>query len=211
MPIKYNFSEGLLAITIQVEKAKKPILIAIAGGSCSGKSFLASELEKQLKNNRQKTCLISQDCFYRGADTPGYPIDKHGKKIHDLPDCIDKKLYINSIQKLLSGKNIHVPEYDFTICQRVKESGKLIMSAPVIITEGLFAITLLKDHFSNIIKIFIHADEKKRLDRRVCRDIDRCKINDKKIREIFETKVLPYHKKYVTPQKKLADIIIKNN
>ena len=93
---------------------KENILIAIAGGSGSGKSTF---VQKLIENLGEKNCLIfSQDHYYKDRS---HLEPKEREKINfDNPDAIDSELMFKDIRFLLSGKDIYRPNYDFSLHTR---------------------------------------------------------------------------------------------
>ena len=87
----------------------KPFLIGIAGGSGSGKTFLANKILDTFKDN---VLIIQQDSYYK--DLSGLKFKKRALENFDHPNSIDIELLKTHINKLLNGEPINKPTYSFS-------------------------------------------------------------------------------------------------
>lgn len=196
------------------------ILILDAGGSCSGKGYLAKILQERIpliQGCRPKTVSIvpMDDCF-KNIDDPKLPfID--GFPIFDVPKSYHLDEIISYVQDLIDGRSIRYPIYDLDNNKRVVGNIQRINPADVLIIDGLFAISgleplcnvLVRNAKVSILKVFIDADASTRLKRRTDRDIKYA--SEETIREVFMDRINPLHMYYVQPQSITANIIIRNN
>ena len=175
-----------------------PYLIAIAGGSCSGKTTLAQHLYGALGEAR--AVLMRQDDYYysyQGGDLPNF----------DAPDALDFDRLAADLKRLKSHEAIAAPLYDFTTHTRRAET-RLIAPRDVIILEGILilavpALTPLIDY-----ACFIDCDEATRFERRLKRDIaERGRTEDSVHRQFFG-QVAPAHDRFVEPSKANAQRVI---
>ena len=189
----------------------KSKLILIAGGTASGKTTIAREVCKNLKNKNIETTLIQMDNYYLSID------DFDNKKISainwDHPSAINWKKLESDYRALINNKTLKIFTYDFekSIYDKTKEI--VLKPSEYIVIEGVFA---LYDEFLNQeanTKIFVSADSDTRLIRRIERD-KKIRFNNfdpnsfiKKWKEVIK----PMHNKYVQPTSKLADLIVKNS
>ena len=86
-------------------------LIAIAGPSSSGKTTFAKRLGIELKLNRIKPVTISVDNYF--VEREETPKNKDGSYNFECIEAIDTKLLNKHIMKLLEGKEIKVPTFNF--------------------------------------------------------------------------------------------------
>jgi len=201
MPKRIKLSAGK-AVYDSIADAVKALkncdykLIGIAGGSCSGKTYLAKFLAEKLHGS----CL-SMDDYYIGRS-------RMKDDNFDHPDAVDLKLWGVHIKSVKEGKAIKRPSYNFVTHER--EAPRSWKPFFPVITEGLF--TLLKPHADNLdLKIFIEADSAMRLSRRIFRDTAlRGRMHDD-IADQWRRCVEKMHNQYVAPQRDAADIIIYNN
>jgi uridine kinase len=185
---------------------KKPFVIGVAGGSGSGKTFFLKCFLHHF--NSTEVSLISQDDYYRPMTEQA--VDENGWINFDLPEGIDDSRLLHDLQLLIGGKSIEKKEYTFNINE---ENAKLlnIVSAPIIIVEGLFVF-----HFREIAKlfdlrIFMDADEEITLNRRITRDgVERGYTRDMVMYQ-WVNHVLPAYKEFLLPYKGTCDKVIMNN
>jgi uridine kinase len=186
--------------------SKKPFVIGVAGGSGSGKTFFLKCFLHHF--NSTEVSLISQDDYYRPMTEQA--VDENGWINFDLPEGIDDSRLLHDLQLLIDGKSIEKKEYTFNINE---ENAKLlnIVSAPIIIVEGLFVF-----HFQEIAKlfdlrIFMDADEEITLNRRITRDgVERGYTRDMVMYQ-WVNHVLPAYKEFLLPYKGTCDKVIMNN
>jgi uridine kinase len=186
--------------------SKKPFIIGVAGGSGSGKTFFLKCFLHHFSS--EEVSLISQDDYYRPMTEQA--VDENGWINFDLPDGIDDKRLLHDLQLLMEGKSIEKKEYTFNTNE---ENAKLlnIVSAPIIIVEGLFVF-----HFQEIAKlfdlrIFMDADEEITLNRRITRDgVERGYTRDMVMYQ-WVNHVLPAYKEFLLPYKCTCDRVIMNN
>lgn len=200
MVIKTTLKKFLTNISKYIQPTQKPYLIAITGGSGSGKTYIANQILTKLTNNYQ-TILISQDDYIIDRD-------KYKSKNWDIPNSWDLKKFKQDLLKLKHNQPIIKHTYNFKIGK--KENPKTLQPKEIIIIEGNYT---LHNSIKNLInlKIFIHTDKKIRLQRRIKRDTKERGRTKEQILVKWNNYVQPMYEKYIQPQIKNADIIIKNN
>ena len=178
-------------------------IIAIAGGTGSGKSFLANSLLNMYP--KEEMLIIRQDSYYKALPNLNYK-DRSNQNF-DHPDAIDSILIGNHLKKLLSGDTIYCPIYDFTKHLRKKNAQK-VKPRPFIVIEGILMLhyTRLLDFYS--LKIFIETPEDVRIKRRIDRDIHSRGRTLESIENQYYSTVKPMHEKYVQPSKSFSDIVL---
>ena len=178
-------------------------IIAIAGGTGSGKSFLAKNLLNMYP--KEEMLIIRQDSYYKALHNLNYK-DRCNQNF-DHPNAIDSILIGNHLEKLLSGDTIYCPIYDFTKHLRKKNVQK-VKPRPFIVIEGILMLhyTRLLDFYS--LKIFIETPEDVRIKRRIDRDIDSRGRTLQSIENQYYSTVKPMHEKYVQPSKSFSDIVL---
>ena len=118
----------------------KSMIIAVAGGTGSGKSYLVRNFANTYP--KKEILIIEQDSYYKDISNLDY--EDRCKQNFDHPDAIDSILIEGHLKKLLSGKTIYSPRYNFFKHLREKEEKK-IKQRPFIIMEGI----LLLHYISN--------------------------------------------------------------
>ena len=177
------------------------MIVGIAGGSGSGKTFIADELVTAIP----EVVLVQHDSYYRHR--PDLSFEQRSQVNYDHPDSLETDLLIHHLGLLARGLAIERPVYDFSQHLRATETDR-IEPAPVIIVEGILVLTNsdLRDRLG--LKIYVDTDPHVRLARRLGRDIDeRGRTAESVLRQWF-TFVRPMHSKFVEPSKSYADLVI---
>lgn len=184
----------------------KPLIIAIAGGSSSGKSTVVREIVESLKS--VDITVICHDDYYK--DQSHLTMEERVLTNYDHPNSLDNTLLVEHLQTLIAGKSIQKPIYDFVVHNRKKETIE-IKPTKVIIVEGILVLEEKKIRDCADVKIFVQCDDDTRFARRLRRDIEeRGRTLDSVFSQYFST-VKPMFNKYVNPSSKHADIIIPND
>ena len=181
-----------------------PVIIAVSGGTGSGKSYLTKRLVDTYPKN--KILRIEQDSYYKDISKMDY--ETRCKENFDHPDAIDIDLIEYQLKKLICGDTIYIPNYDFVrhLRKNIKTKTKL---RPIIIFEGILMLHFKRLHKFFTVKIFIETPEHIRLKRRLHRDIKFRGRTKSSIEKQYYTFVKPMHDKFVQPSKCYADIVIK--
>lgn len=180
----------------------KRLLIGIAGGTGSGKSTFSQRLKGLFVDD---LTVISYDNYYKSQDHLEF--SERLLTNYDCPDALDTDLLIRHLLALREGKTVEMPQYDFCVHTRKKETHTVEPTA-VIVVDGIltFHDVRLREVFD--LKIFVDADADERILRRLRRDVnERGRDIDGVIGQYVST-VKPMHEIYVEPTKKYADIIV---
>ncbi len=182
---------------------KKPLVVAIAGGSGSGKSTVASKVLDGLIG--YSIAVLDQDSYYKHY--PNLTFEQRQLINFDHPDAFDTELMITHLNDLLEGKEVLKPVYNFTIYNRDEKFVKLTPSQ-VILVEGIliFENSKLRDKMD--VKVFVDADDDIRFIRRLLRDVKERGRTIENIITQYTQQVRPMHLTFVEPSKRYADVII---
>lgn len=179
-----------------------PYIIAIAGGSCSGKTTLAQAIQTRLGPTH---CIgISSDDYYH--DLPAHHRANHTLPDFDVPDALDFDLLCAELTQLACGETIHPPTYDFPTHRRVKESGP-IHPCPLVIVEGVLILTHTDLRRTFNTSLFITCPSDERLRRRLHRDTTERGRTAESVQDVFANQVEPAQIKYVDPSAAHAEHI----
>jgi uridine kinase len=179
------------------------LVIAIAGGSGSGKTTVAQVILQRVGPDR--ISFLQHDAYYK--DLSGLPPVQRAEVNFDHPNSLDSELLIRHIKQLKNSQPVEVPIYDFATHSRTERTYS-VQARGVILVEGilLFAEPALRDLFD--VKLFVDTDSDIRFIRRLQRDIaERGRTTDSVIHQYITT-VRPMHLEFVEPSKRYADVII---
>lgn len=184
-------------------RKNSPLVIAIAGGSGSGKTTVAQVILDRV--GRDRIAYLPHDAYYK--DLSALPANQRAEINFDHPNSLDSDLLVEHIQQLKMGIGINLPVYDFKNHTRTSEV-KHIAPQRVILVEGIliYVDKALRDLFD--IKIFVDTDADIRFIRRLERDItERGRTTESVVQQYLKT-VRPMHLDFVEPSKRYADVII---
>ena len=177
-------------------------IIAIAGGSASGKSSIVKYIDDYFKDD---LTVIGHDNYYKAHDDISF--EKRSKLNYDYPGAFDNDLFYKDLVKLQAGNAINMPIYDYRIHTRSNQT-ITIYPTKIILIEGILVLEDKRVRNITDTKVFIDADSDVRLQRRILRDTKERDRSLESVLEQFIKQVKPMHEKYVEPTKKYADIII---
>ena len=182
-----------------------PYVIGVAGGSGSGKTFFARELQKILGD--EICMIIYQDNYYIDQS---HRFDGDGGSVNfDHPDSLDFELLAKGLCELKKGNSIQVPLYEFSNHTRKKETigchpRKIILVDGILILDSKSVRAQLDE------AIFFDTPEELRFKRRLDRDVNERGRNAEGVKKQFELQVKPMHNKFVEPSKTYAQTIVKD-
>ena len=181
----------------------KPKIIAVAGGSGSGKTTFSSKLHEIV--GMSHCAVISQDSYYIDQS---HKFDQDGGNVNfDHPNSIDFDLLCNHIEELKLQNSIAMPIYDFATHKRLEQTN-LLIPHPIIILDGILIFTHEKLVELLDYKIFIDCPENLRFERRLRRDVEERGRTPDGVKAQLEKQVKPMHDEFVDPSKTHADDIV---
>jgi len=184
-------------------KRASPLVIAIAGGTGSGKTTVANVILKRA--GAHHIAYLAHDAYYK--DLADLPPAQREQINFDHPNSLDTALLIRHVQQLKASHSIDLPVYDFKTHTRTSDTTP-VNPQPIIIVEGIliFVEPGLRDLFD--VKIYVDTDPDIRFIRRLQRDIaERGRTMESVIHQYLTT-VRPMHQEFVEPSKRYADVII---
>lgn len=188
-----------------LEKKKDGVLsIALAGGSCCGKSFYAPLLMSYLKEER--VAHLKQDEFQLGYNFP-----KRDESLYrwDDPENFDPEYAAQALETLSNGKDCEVPQFDLP--ENIRVGYETLTAKEFLLFEGLYT---LHEQFLNKIDfgIYFEVPFYARFLRRIFRFTREVKKDGApRALEFMINRVYPAHELFVRPQKESADIVVTLN
>jgi uridine kinase len=184
----------------------KPVIIAVAGGSASGKTTVVDKIIASFEC--ENVTVIKHDDYYK--DQSDMPMEDRLKVNYDHPFSLDNDLMFKQILRLIKGESIVKPIYDFENHNR-SEKTEVVHPTQIIILEGILIMEDERIRELCDIKLFVEADDDLRFIRRLKRDMaERGRTMDSVINQYLGT-VKPMHFAFVKPTKRYADVIIPND
>ena len=178
-------------------------LIAICGGSGSGKTFISRALRDNL---RCPSAILSYDSYYR--DQGHLPSEERDLLNYDDPAMLDEELLLTHLTKLRNGESIDIPQYDFASHTRMKVT-RPFAPKDIVFVEGIMVMQLPKETYDYV--IYVDAEPDVRLARRLQRDLTQRGRTAEGVIKQYLSSVKPMHLKYVEPAKGKADFVFHND
>ncbi|WP_042478123.1 uridine kinase [Bacillus ndiopicus] len=183
--------------------ANRPVVIGIAGGSCSGKTSVTRAIYEVFKDH--SVVVIEQDYYYKNQSHMTF--EERLQTNYDHPLAFDTDLLIEHINTLLERQPIDKPVYDYVKHTRASD---VIHVEPkdVIIVEGMLVLEDERLRGLMDIKLFVDTDADLRIIRRMQRDIQERGRTTESVIEQYLTTVRPMHNMFIEPTKRYADVIV---
>lgn len=183
----------------------RPFLVAIAGGSGSGKTALAAAIADVL--GPAVVDRLALDAYYR--DRSELPAAARDRLDFDAPEALDLELFVRHLRALRQGRPVRPPRYCF-VTHRRRGHGAPVGPADVVLVEGLMLLLdpRARDLFD--LRIYLEAPEKLRLSRRLARDVSERGRTARSVVAQCQTLTFPAHRRYVEPSKAWADLVLVN-
>ncbi|MBC7660111.1 MAG: uridine kinase [Chitinophagaceae bacterium] len=180
-----------------------PFMVAVSGGSGSGKTTFVSKLKERL--DTQRPLIINIDHYYK--DLAHLDPEERARCNFDDPESIEKALLYKQVSQLQSGQCVERPSYDFATHTRT-EITELLEPSPVIIMDGIFSLCFPELLQLFDLKIFIDVDDDVRVVRRIRRDTAERGRSFESCSSQYLGSVKAMHRKHIEPTKVSADIVV---
>ena len=183
----------------------RPHLVAVTGGSGSGKTWLADKLQAAFAPNAAR---LSLDDFY--LDRSHLSPARRATINFDHPRAIDWAALQLVLRRLLAGWPAPVPNYDFATHSRLQRS-KILAPKKVIFVDGLWLLVRPSLRRLFLLTIYLDCSPRLRLQRRLARDrLLRGRTHGSVCQQFWRT-VEPMHERYVAPQMRWANVVVRKN
>lgn len=185
-----------------------PAIIAVTGGSGSGKTTVAEALAAALPPGT--AVVIAEDRYYRDSGRePGFDPRTFD---FDHVAARDHALLLQHLDALKAGRAVRAPRYSFKNHWRMKGSDR-VPAVPVIILEGihLLATPLLAERFD--LRVYVDTPDDIRFIRRLLRDTGPKSAGGRSrtwrsVVEQYLGTVRPGHLAHTAPTAAAADLVI---
>ncbi|HHT9120104.1 MAG TPA: uridine kinase [Candidatus Hypogeohydataceae bacterium YC41] len=180
-----------------------PIFIGICGGTCSGKTSLATQFYQLLGEERVN--IISQDNYYKGWShlTP----EERARINFDNPEALETGLLVEHLSTLRRNQKVSIPQYDFKNHARHPKSQEIVPRAFTIV-EGILLFHDPKLRETLDLRIYLDVSFNTMLRRRTERDVRERGRTAESVRNQFLSTVYPMHLEFVEPYKRHAHLVI---
>lgn len=177
-----------------------PLLIGIAGPSCSGKSELARRLAAALA-----APILALDSYYLPLDHLTW--EERARTNFDEPAALDEDLLASHLAALARGETIEKPVYDFARHTRAARS-EPVAPAAFLIVEGLFTLHWPAVRSALALSVYVEACDEVCFRRRLDRDVRERGRTPQSVREQYDATVRPMAERYILPQRRHAAIVV---
>lgn len=173
-------------------------VVGIAGGSGSGKSWLATYLKRRLG---RKAVVMSLDWYYQDK---GHVTGEAARRLNfDHPSAIDMPLLIRHMDRLIAGETVKAPRYHYASHARLPQT-HTVRPARVIVVEGLHVLHDARLRQRLHVSVFIDFPADLRLIRRIRRDVEHRRIDLEETLRLYEHCVHPMHDRFIAPSSRKA-------
>ncbi|MFC1461202.1 nucleoside kinase [Verrucomicrobiota bacterium] len=159
--IEEAFHEKKIAtIADQICVRRKHVkVVLVSGPSAAGKTTFSKRLAVQLQVNGVKPVMVSLDNYY--VDNDKNPCGKDGRPDYEHIEAIDIALFNKHLLRLIAGKEVELPYFNFTKKRREYRGTRLcIEPEQMIIVEGIHGLNPRFTHRiapRNKFKIYVNA------------------------------------------------------
>jgi uridine kinase len=191
------FQDWGTPVTDFIKPNNAPYILGVAGGSGSGKTYFAQELQNLMGHEHCQ--VISQDNFY---------IDQSKKFDFDGGSVnFDQDLLAARLDQLKKNQTTEIPIYDFVTHTR-KSQTISVQPRTLLIIDGILILHFEKVRQFFNSSLFFATPESLRFSRRLNRDVKERGRSPEGVKRQFETQVKPMHDLFVEPSKEFATSII---
>ncbi|HZQ99721.1 MAG TPA: uridine kinase [Chloroflexota bacterium] len=184
----------------------RPILVAIAGGSTSGKSTLTRRLLGELAD---RSCAeICLDRYFRNwAALRADEADR--LRTANRPDAVLWRAFHDHLRRLLGGEMVQLPAVGTAGAARGEKSW-CVGPRDVLIVEGLFALWDDELRRTADLRVFVDTPDDERVLRRITRDVVERGGTIERSVAWYRRDVAPGYHRFTEPTRWHADLVVPN-
>lgn len=182
----------------------RPVVIAIAGGSGTGKSTLAEALAGALPE--LAPVVLAQDHYFR--DFAEYePEEREVVRTANHPDAVNWAEFHRALQKLACGDAVDQPA-PATRSRARGDAPRTLGPTGLVIVEGLFALWDERTRACADLRLYTEVADDERVLRRVYRDVFERGSTVERIVSWYRRDVRPNFARYTAASREHADLVI---
>jgi uridine kinase len=185
------------------KRGSAPLMVAVTGGSGSGKTTIARKLMELCPSI--PTLLLQLDHYYKDLSHLS-PSDRDLVNF-DHPDALDFNLVCEQLQILSRWGTIERPHYDFKSHTRSAETVR-VSAAPVILFDGILAMHDPSVRGLFDLTVYVDVPDDIRFIRRLRRDTSERGRTWESVTNQYLSSVKPMHDLFVQPVRPLADLVV---
>ena len=186
------------------QSAARPVLVAIAGGSATGKTTFARALAEAISD--LSPVVVNQDRYFRDF-MELEPEERERARTANRPDAINWPAFHAALDLLLTGQPTIEPAPGTRAAQRGEEPHP-VGPGRVVIVEGLFALWDTRCRESADLRLYTEVDDDERVLRRIYRDITERGGNLEGVISWFRRDVQPNFPIYTKSTRRYADLVV---
>ena len=179
----------------------RPFVVGIAGGTGSGKSFLAQRLVRAF---RGRCTVLSHDWYYR--DCPPADAATRRERNFDRPAALETSLLRSHLRTLRAGRPAALPRYNYRTHRRLARAVPTA-PAPLIVVEGLFVLADPALRRLCDLTIFVDTPVDVRLARRIARTIEERGLPVQEELRLYLRYARAGHARWVQPSRRHAQLV----